>query len=371
MKLILTFLFIFSLDLSYASKLKITDLVFSNRGERGKVSIQFQGPLKKSPELTIKKDILQVSMFDAIVWPQVSKKITLQRPNDSELKAYQFDKETVRVRAILPFPVQGLEKKVNLVLQDNSVELYFPINSKQKGGEKKEYDETYLDYLLQQKDGNRPNVFKGEVGSDIAQPAQDRPGVLQDKVQMTQSAPQKRGTKKESLKAESGSIIERKSFDAMSYIGKYIVFLGIILLAVYGVVLIFKRRVLKKGRLGFLNNTDLVSVLNTTYLGPKRSLLVVKVHDKVLLLGNSETGLNYLSELEGVSDLLKEGEKEVAGSNFDSTVGAVKEGEVVEKVKIKENPLAGQENTTPARDEKKSSLSEQIKQKVKDLRPLQ
>ena len=116
--------------------------------------------------------------------------------------------------------------------------------------------------------------------------------------------------------------------------------------------------------MGFLNDTSLVSILNTTYLGPKRSLLVVKVHDKVLLLGNSETGLSYLSELQNVSELLKEGEKGIAGNNFDTTIDSVVESKVSKKIKLKENI---QEKAT----KNQKSLSEQIKQKVKDLRSLQ
>ena len=329
----LIFICFFMILQAHANKVRITHLEFENRDREGKVVIHFDGPLEKAPELTIKEEILQVSMFDAIVWPQVNRKISLQKTHDSELKAYQFDKQTVRVRAILPFALQGMEQKIKLVLKDNTVELSFP---KHLVAKRPKYDESYLDYLLEKK-------------NEAAHKRETSPKeVVQDKIQTVQSAP----------------VIEKKSFDVMAYIGKYIAFLGLVLIGVYGFVWFLRKVMIKKGKLGFLNDTDLVSVLSTIYLGPKRSLLVVKVHNKILLLGNSETGINYLSELQGISDLLKEGEKEIGGGNFDTTIHAVDEEGIEKKVKLKKEEAPGQES-------KASSLSEQIKQKIKDLRPLQ
>ena len=318
MKYIILFLFIFSIDQAHANKLLVTNLKFENQDQLAKLTIQFRGALLKAPELTIKGDILQVSMFNATIWPQISKKISLQKSQDTEIKGYQYDKKTVRVRAILPFALQGMEKRVSLTLKDDSVELHFP----NKIYKRQDYDETYLNYLLEQK--------KQEIQS-------------QDKIQTTQS----------SVSREDGAIIEEKSFSVMTYIGKYIIFLSAILLGIYGLVLLFKKRVLGKGRLGFLNDIGLVSVLNTVYLGPKRSLLLIKAHDKVLLLGNSEAGLSYLTELSDVSGLLKKGEQEIMGNNFDTTMDVIDQKNTKDEI------------------EEKDSLSNQIKRKVKGLRSLQ
>lgn len=396
------FLCIFALWIAQvdAGQLKITELKFHHYGQLGKVIIKLNGSLHKAPELIVKKNILQVSLPNVIVWPSIKKRVSVRKSLDSELKAYQFDQNTVRVRTILPFAVKGMEEQVNLILKDHSVELYFPRISQRslakvtkkvpgakadtrlpslvaggsalrsssgealKGGQllvksklkkkPQEYDEEYLDYLLQKKAESKPSVVREEI----------KPGnMLQDEVKTTQS----------SIEKKNDTIIEEKSFDVMTYIGKYIAFLGLILVGVYGLVLLFKKGVLKKGRLGFLNDTGLVSVLSTTYLAPKRSLLVVKIHHQVLLLGNSEAGLTYLSELKDVSDLLKEGEKKVAGGNFDTTIHALKKDEVASQIKLKENPFDGQSSSGQKEDvkKKKSSLSEQIKRKVKDLRPLQ
>ena len=316
MNFIILFLLVFSLEETHANKLQITNLKFENKEQTAKLIIQFKGFLEGSPELIIKEDILQVTMPSSTIWPQISRKISLLEPQDTEIKGYQYDQKTVRVRAILPFKLKGMEKQVSLTLQDNSVELYFP-NRRYKS---REYDENYLDYLLEQKSNNQQS---------------------QDEVKIIQS----------SVAQENEAIIEEKSFNVMAYIGKYIIFLSIILLSIYGLFLIFKKRVLKKGRLGFLNDSNLISILNTVYLDPKKSLLLVKVHDKILLLGNSENGLSNLSELDNISDLLKQGEREVAGNNFDTTLDSADKDQ--------------------RKAVEKESLSDQIKRRVKNLRPLQ
>ena len=351
----------------YADKVKVTELKFKHHKQLSKVTIMLSGSLERAPELLIKKNILQVSMPKAMVWPSIKKRVSVLRPQDSELMAYQFNKEIVRIRTILPFTLKGMEERVNLTIKENSLELSFPsrrpvekITKKvplmiKSGAEKKksQYDETYLNYLLEKKEETEAGIAREEVKSEE---------LLEDKVQMIQS----------SVEKKNNPLIEEKSLDVMGYVGKYIAFLGLILLGLYGFVLFFKKGVLKKGKLGFLNDTDLVSVLSTTYLAPKRSLLVVKVHHKVLLLGSSEGGLTYLSELEDVSDLLKEGEKKVAGNNFDTTIHEIKGEEITGKMKLKKNPFHGQSSTKEKENMKKekSSLSEQIRQKVKDLRPL-
>ena len=57
-----------------------------------------------------------------------------------------------------------------------------------------------------------------------------------------------------------------------------------------------------------------VGILSTTYLGPKKNLLVVKVYDQVLLLGSSEQGVNLITELKDTNTVIKSGEVSLSGS---------------------------------------------------------
>ncbi len=373
------------------AKLKITNLSYQNQTDtKGKLLINFAGNLREAPELKVRDNILQVTMPETIVWPQIDKKASLGEKFDTDLKAYQFDKDTVRVRAILPYSVASKVEQVSLTIKDGQIELTFPkqptvvkapkkkvLKPKaiakapevkvqkreiaEKKEEKAEYDEKYLDYLLAQKKAEKSE-------KDISKPLKAELNQVQkeilDEVKTEAAAPL--------FGSNSDEPMKEKQFSVMSYIAKYIAFLGIILLGIYGAVRLMKKGVLKKGKLGFLNNTDIITVLSTTYIAPKKSLMLVKVHDRVLLLGNSDSGLSFLTEVNDTTGLLKEGEKKVSGSNFDSTIGKVDIEDIGIKVKEKENPFAGYESLIAEGPKKKEGpkFSSQIKEKIKNLKPL-
>ena len=101
---LLLLLIAFSAMGAYGNLAKITQVKFAGDGSIGKLIIKFDGRLTKIPQFSIKRDnILQVTMFNAMIWPQVDRAITVERELDSRLKAYQFDPQTVRVRVIFPF----------------------------------------------------------------------------------------------------------------------------------------------------------------------------------------------------------------------------------------------------------------------------
>ena len=355
---------------THAGKVSINKIEFKNKDNFARVKVHFDGILANSPEVTIRDKIIQVSISDAIIWPQVKRNISLVEDNDAMLMGYQFDKEKVRVRIITPFELEKKED-INIALNNNFFEVYFPIGSYLgssksdyakkvvKSNREVEYDKTYLNYLLEQEGENLDQKFKDidSLSSDVKK-VKNPDNILEDIIQITQS----------SSKKSDDEIIEKKSFDVMTYIGKYIAFLGLILLFIYGLVFIFRKNILKKRGLGIFGNTDLVSVLSTTHIGPKRSLLLVKVHKKVILLGNSESGVSYLSELDEISNIFKEGEEKITGSNFDTTIDDIDDRKIEKRVKIKDDPLGFENNKI---DNQESSLSEQIKKRIKDLRPLQ
>lgn len=115
---------------------------------------------------------------------------------------------------------------------------------------------------------------------------------------------------------EKNTVAENMNFS--NYIFKIVFVLGFIVVAILLLAKVSKKVIAGKNKLGFLNNSKVVEVLNTTYIGPKRQLLLVKVYDQIILLGNSEAGLSFLSEVKELSQVLKFAEKEVTGNNFDS-----------------------------------------------------
>src|SRR5690606_33489069 len=127
------------------------------------------------------------------------------------------------------------------------------------------------------------------------------------------------------------------SFSFVGYAGKFIAFLGIVLLFFYGIIQLMKKGVLSKGKLGFLNNTQLVSVLSTTYVAPKRSILLIKAHNQAFLVSSSESGMQFIAEVKDVPGLVKEGERAIAGDNFDDSVNVAETAAPREEIKVKED----------------------------------
>ena len=397
----LVFLSLFSL--SAFSKVKITDVDFQKEGKHGIVTVEFDRSPSEKPELMVRDDIIQVAIDQSIVWPQIEKKISLLNNHDTTLKAYQYNKSKTRVRAIFPYKIADEKESIHVFERDRKVSFKFPLknmptsvagqnDSSQSENQRNDsdiYDESFLEKLLSDKDVSDMDKNKGSSESakgTVAKPnkpnSKNFQASNQDSVQVKKSATQK----KQASSTDGG-------FNISSYILKFLAFLGLILVGFYGIVHLMKKGVLKKGKLGFLNSTKAVEVLNTTYVAPKRNLMLIKAHNQVFLVGNSEKGMHFLSELNDVTGLMKEGEKDLAGNNFDSSLGQA--GESQKEFRLKdaynqkmnqnqkkedesslqeflgsenENEIKRQSPKSP-RDEVK--FSDQIKNKVKNLKSLQ
>ncbi|MBK24299.1 MAG: hypothetical protein CME70_09915 [Halobacteriovorax sp.] len=371
-------------------KSKVRSVAYEAKKEqRGRLIINLKGPLSETPELLVKDNMIQLSVPDSFVWPKIEKKVSVKGQFDTTVLAYQFDKENVRIRTMLPYSLRGQEAGVNVLLKDRQIVLDFPRKgnyqntgraaakkSPKKSAAKSNvtaYDESYLEKLLKDK-----TTMKKEYGDELS-PAKTanittEKQVKEDEVKMALSAQDKI---KNPAEGSSNS-----SFSVMSYLGKFVAFLGIILLLFYGVVTLMRKGVMKKGKLGFLNNTKMVEVLSTTYIAPKRSVMMVRAHNQVFLVGSSDAGLQPLGEISDVTGLLKDGEKQVAGNNFDTSLFDADSQEKEFKLKdmttttkntsekeSQEGGLAAllAENTV----EEKVKLSDQIKSKVKNLKSFQ
>lgn len=376
---------------TWAKGVKIEGVNFSDQGKQGQITINLEKELEDFPELSVKGNYVQVAIPGSYVWPKIEKQFSLNNRFDSKIMAYQFNKDLVRVRAVLPDNVESKSNKVSLSLKGNSIVVSFPhvegahktasvgrspavVGAAQDVKVVDKYDESYLDKLLKQKEESIKVKKEMKPAAKVQATTSEAkaPAGAQDQVKMALS-----GTKKSS-----------SNLSLMSYAGKFAGFLALVLLLFYAAVSLFKKGAFKKGKLGFLNSTKIVEVLNTTYIGPKRSLLLIRAHNQVFLVGSSEKGLHMISEVNDVNGLFKQGEKEVSGSNFDTNLSTAQEKDPTFKLKeflnqenLEEiNADDEQENfalsavTKEEKTEPKSAkvkFSQQIKNKVKDLKPLQ
>lgn len=120
----------------------------------------------------------------------------------------------------------------------------------------------------------------------------------------------------------------------------------------------------------------MIQVLSTTYVAPKRSLMIVKAHRQIFLVANSESGLEFLSEMTDTTGLLKEGEKEVTGTNFDLNLGEARQTVHEHSVKLKENiqestPIEETSVATKLIPKDIVKFSDELKKKAKKLKPIE
>lgn len=356
------FLLLFLLPFSvWASSIKVTSLNYQDEGRQGKVTISLNREIDQLPELLVREKMIQVSIPNSFVWPKIDKNISVYKNYDAKVSAYQFSKDNVRVRTMLPYNVKAKEDLISMEMIGGKIVVTFPKKKTIKAKVKKKavktaYDTSYLDKLL--KDQMKNEDVKLALPTQKKKKIEGKDNNASVSIKDDQVALQMAGIEKE----------EKEGFSVMNYIAKFAGFLALVLLLFYGVMTFLRKGAMSKGKLGFLNSTKMVEVLSTTYVGPKKNLLLIRAHNQVFLVSNSDQGMNLISELDDVNGLLKEGEKRVAGSNFDSElVDADEKGKVFS---TKETLDSFSEEVSP-KVEDKVKLSDQIKSKVKGLKSLQ
>lgn len=363
MKLIIA-LFVFTLSVVSQAAVKITNVDFNAADDSAVMRIYYEGKLESKPQLNVEKNHVQVVVGKASVWPKIEKKTTLNTQDDTTLLAYQFDKNLARIRALLPHSMVGKDQQVSIKELPGILEVSFPKTTSvvkteptQAKEEKEKYDESYLDQLARE---------KGNVRAEAAPTRQ-----------VTSQKDEVKTTLASVAKTDSEG---KNSFSIAGYVGKFVAFMGMVLLLFWGVVQLMKKGILGKGKLGFLNSANLIEVLSTTHIAPKRSLMLVKAHKQVFLISQSETGVQFLSEINDTTGLFKQGEKSITGSNFDTNLDlADRDPKTEKRVKFKqmiEESEAQNDNTLEqlaesiAPSEERVTFSDQLKKRVKGLKPL-
>lgn len=383
------------------------DLV-NGKSAENKLSIKFEGVLNDNPQMTISEKVLQVIIPNSHINLKIQKKT-----NEAIVTASQIDRSSVGVKVVLPYSLEGKESQLNITLKDGVIDVSFPknnivtskinrspaiISAKQLNAvdansnnvEAEKFDEKYLTKLVNENEKLALDRHKEDVKT-VAHKKEVHVEDIQggDKVQLSQSSVNKNISKPLFNKEES----VKSNFSLSGYIGKFIAFLSLMILSFYGVLTLFKKGVIKKGKLGFLNSTKVVEVISTTHIAPKRTLMVVKAHKQVFLISNTETGMQLISEISDVTGLIKKGEEDITGSNFDTNLYKANKNEKEFKLKEdssinsyslddmlnEDNEGVGVDKTethalnsikkTPVKDQVK--FSDQIKTKIKNMKQIQ
>lgn len=314
----------------------------------------------------------------ALKWPDAINAIT-ELSDDVELRKSESDlilifknnKIQTADLPILSLKLSGNTVKTNLpnplvksrkILVENSIKnipiVNEPVKEKKvievvKVFEKK--NEDYLSYLLSSVDKDSQDTSKNMIKKATAENVKTT--IAQDKTLNTKN---------------SANVIDKTltSNDSKNF-SAYMLRIFLVLSFIVGVILLLakisKKIMVGKNKLGFLNNSKVVEILNTTYIAPKRQLILVKVHDQVMLIANSELGISYLSEIKDLSNILKNAEAEVSGSNFDTSFEGKTTalGEVV----LKDHTRLFE--SSPVVESKSSKMRSVLKNKAKSLKAWQ
>lgn len=358
----------------------------------GAFVIKTNGDVNANPNLVVKDKVVEVMIPNAHVNGKIEKNI-----NQVNLTATQVDRSTVKVTATFSKSLQGKESLINITLKDSAIEVNFP---KTLAGAASKVSRT------PEMIASAPEVSDGKDEADLRKLESEQENTVaktepetttqKDIFNKDQKEDKKiaqldtdRVTVAQSSVTKAPAIAPKSSFSIAGYVGKFVAFLSLMILGFYGVLTLFKKGVIKKGRLGFLHSTKLVEVLSTTHVAPKRTLMMVKAHKQVFLISSSETGMQLISEIQDVAGLIKTGEEELTGTNFDTNMIEANKTDREFKLKevkdirtdevdyasldelLNEEPPAAAKSIakSPVKDEVR--LSDQIKTKLKNLKQLQ
>ncbi len=382
----LTLAFLTLASLSAHAGIKVTSVDLKTDGPNGYVNVTIDGRSNELPDIRVYGKTIEITLSDAVAFSSIFKNVS-----GAQLSANVLNGKAI-VKAVLPYDIKA--EGVDLGWKNKNIEVVFPRGiikketadasrmetdrptSPVKPATTKKTENTVLakvenavvkealneDYLN--------NLMKEETTKVAARetdltPPKDK----KDEISVIQSAIAKPA-------AEVAPTRANDNFSFAGYAAKFTVFLAMVLGLFYGVVQLLKKGVFSRGKLGFLNNSQMIQVLSTTYVAPKRSLMVVKAHNQIFLVSNSENGLQFLSEMTDTTGLIKEGEKLVTGSNFDLNLGSAETTTTESSFKIKENinestlePEVKGIAALTAKDIVK--FSDELKKKAKKLKPIE
>lgn len=371
---------------------KVTSVDLTTEGQNGYVNIAIDGRSTDLPDIKVYGKTIEISIPNSDGFAAIFKNV-----RGAQLSANSLNGKAI-VKATMPYEIQA--SAVDLGWKNSNIEVIFPRGKVVKTTDTATNTIATVSAPAPKEPVARPIAPAGDRKA-VPAPATNKiskdllnedylnnlmkeektkteeakaPAVAEDVVSVKQAAQTKPAATTAAVPKASNS---SDSFSFAGYVVKFTVFLAMVLGLFYGVVQLLKKGVFKKGKLGFLNNSQMIEVLSTTYVGPKRSLMIVKAHKQIFLVANSESGLTFLSEMTDTSGLVKEGEKLVTGTNFDMNLGSANLSEEETLIKLKEDIM----QSTPINEEKGLAkiavakdivkFSDELKKKAKKLKPIE
>jgi flagellar biogenesis protein FliO len=263
--------------------------------------------------------------------------VFISKGNVTDVSAIEFNFSNNAIEFLLPIsPIVTVEKKQVVTVNEQKPIVKF---------EKENLDEEYLSYLVGE------NKAKESFDQDKNGKRQENKGKnqLESKVLNADKVKERLGVATVDNKVTK-SVFAGKDTGSFSYLLlKFSGILGIVILLFLVCIKFFKVVVQKKGKMNFFKNPNIIQVIEQNHIGPKKSIMLLKVHDQLILVSNTDSGVHFISEVSDPEQALNIAIKNADNQNFDHKVenNIVSEQNLESKIKLKDlNNLEKSSNTT-------------------------
>lgn len=346
----------------------------------GRIEVVFDQPVSR-PQIQVEtlRDIVQVNLKDVSVYP--AKIVPVSGQNAlKKIFAYQYTPSLVRFRMTVSGDARAFEGKVKVQPQGKTLILELPgtVTAAATPSQDKVITQAAAAVQSLVKEARKEPVkdTSTETSKEAAKLNPNETALLREVTSARPAtsaaivAPPVSGQKSTAMassKAKRGSIGGTVlAFFAVLFAGVVFVF----------VLKKFRRNVRFqwKGLLGklpgsgILGRGKMIEVVATHFLGPKKSIAVVRVKGRLLLVGISSDSINLITEL-GDEDEIEDGidAAMIQGSLPQTGTGAVNAAAVTEKAALKTQIHAAMAEPPPARN---VSFREQIRKRVEGMKAL-
>ena len=302
--------------LSASSAWAVTALKQIRVTEGSRVEMDFDGKLKSSQIKTeFFNDVIQISLSDVSVYP--AKIFSVSGPNLAKVFAYQYSPKLVRARLTVKGKAEAFKDRVSVQVIGNSINVVLSDEaSASASGAKDQIHQSAAQAV------RADSAAKAEAKSEAKSEAKGVAPVplstdeksLLDKV-LTQPVPTKESLKeKDAIPASTGRTLawgKKTEAKASSSVLRILGMLGLVLGVFLAFALILKQAKKLTGpgskrfnsmlgrfvRVKLGHREKMIDVVATHYLGPKKSIAVVRVCGRLLVLGVSNDSINLISQL--------------------------------------------------------------------------
>lgn len=300
MKERMTQLMIFALGLMQVSAFaampasQVTQLKQVQVGEGGQIQLLFDSKVTPSQIKTeFVNDIVQLSIQDVAVYP--AKIISTSAPDFTKIFAYQYTPKLIRCRVSVKGKADSYQSKVKIKADGKLVTIAFGTEAKSSidriatgAAQALRVSNLASSNRTAEKVSEKAiekNNESSSSGASAAQLSSDEKKIL-DRIESNESKPIHL-SQSASPKATAPSPI------------RAMVSLAAVLALILGGAYLFKKYGQNSAIIGKMKrNGKMIEVIATQSLGPKRSIAVVKVAGRMLVLGVASESISLISELD-------------------------------------------------------------------------